>query len=73
MDPDCVDEANAGANWTMDQGLLEVCSRISLDNLVRELAESICVGANAPEERFNECVELCLDAYYDTQWDNSDW
>ena len=58
QDPDCKE---ADTSWTLDEGLMLVCSRFSLPELVEELAESICI--QAPPEHFDTCVESCLMRY----------
>ncbi|MGB0647114.1 MAG: hypothetical protein ACPGQS_08055 [Bradymonadia bacterium] len=68
MDPDCVDEAEAAATWSLDSYFLRVCAGLdNVEDLVEELAESICVGAGAPDNKFDECVNTCLQAYIDAQ------
>ena len=68
MDPDCADEAEAAANWSLDPYFERVCASLNnVEDLVEDLAESICVGAGAPDDKFDECVNTCLQAYIDAQ------
>ena len=57
-DPDCDFDDEP---WELDEGLMLVCSRFNMPNIVEELAESICI--QAPAEHFRTCVETCLMRY----------
>ena len=57
------DEESSGEPSVSLEDVERICSDFDLaEDLVRDLASSLCIERDNDEEAFSECVELCVEA-----------